>query len=59
MKRKSSGGKAASRRSRKTGASPQHSINPQTHPDATGIDVGAEEFVVAVPPGRCKDPVRT
>jgi transposase len=59
LKRKPSGGKAASRRSRKTGASPQHSINTQTHPDAAGIDVGAEEFVVAVPPGRCKDPVRT
>jgi transposase len=59
MKRKPSGGKAASRRSRKKGASPQQSINTQTHPDAAGIDVGAEEFVVAVPPGRCEEPVRT
>ena len=47
MKRKPSGGKAASRRSRKKGASPQHSINTQTHPDAAGIKVGAEEFGVA------------
>ncbi len=34
-------------------------INTKTQPDAAGIDVGAEEFVVAVPPGRCDDPVRT
>ena len=59
MKRKPSGGKAASRRPSKKGASPQQSINTQTHPDAAGIDVGAEEFVVAVPPGRCEEPVRT
>ncbi len=59
MKRKPSGGKAASRRSPKKCASTQPSINTQTHPDAAGIDVGAEEFVVAVPPGRCEEPVRT
>jgi len=59
MKRKPAGGKAASRRSSKKGASPQQSINTQTHPDAAGIDVGAEEFVVSVPPGRCEEPVRT
>lgn len=59
MKKKAIGKKAASRRSRKKGASPQPSINIQTHPDAAGIDVGAEEFVVAVPPGRCEEPVRT
>ena len=27
-------------------------LNPQTHPDAAGIDIGAEEIYVAVPPGR-------
>lgn len=47
------------RGARKKGASPQHSINTQTHPDAAGIDVGAEVFVVAVPPDRWEDPVRT
>jgi len=59
MKRKPVGGKAAARRPSKKGASPQHSINTQTHPDAPGIDVGAEELVVAVPPGRCEEPDRT
>lgn len=34
-------------------------INPQHHPDAAGIDVGAEECVVALPPGRCEQAVRT
>lgn len=29
-------------------------INTLTHPDAAGIDIGAEELVVAVPPGRCE-----
>jgi transposase len=27
-------------------------LNPQTHPDAAGIDIGAEEILVAVPAGR-------
>jgi transposase len=27
-------------------------LNPQTNPDAAGIDIGAEEILVAVPPGR-------
>jgi transposase len=31
---------------------PAQGINPMMHPDAAGIDVGAEEFVAAVPPGR-------
>jgi transposase len=48
-------GKAASR---KKTASPA-ALDPLTHPDAAGIDVGAEEFVAAVPPGRCADPVRS
>ena len=34
-------------------------INPRHHPDAAGIDVGAEEFVAALPPGRCEQTVRT
>ena len=33
-------------------------INLQTHPHAAGIDVGAGEFVVAVPPGCCTQSVR-
>lgn len=32
--------------------SPAQGINPMMHPDAAGIDAGAEEFVVAVAPGR-------
>jgi transposase len=34
-------------------------INPRHHPDAAGIDVGAEEFLAALPPGRCEATVRT
>jgi hypothetical protein len=59
MKRKPSGGKAVSRRSRQKEASPHACLNIQTHPDAAGIDVGAEEFVVSVPPDRCEVTVRT
>ena len=62
MKTNPSGGKTAKakfRRPRKTTAKPSQAINTQTHPDAAGIDVGAEEFVVAVPIGRCDEPVRT
>ena len=32
---------------------------PVVHPDAAGIDVGAEEVFVAVPPDRATDPVRS
>lgn len=35
------------------------SLNPRHHPDAAGIDVGAEEFVAALPPDRCEQTVRT
>lgn len=59
MKMKPSDGKAASHRPSKKVASAQPSINTRTHPDAAGIDVGAGEFVVAVPPGRCEETVRT
>ena len=34
-------------------------INPRHHPDAAGIDVGAEEFVAALPPDRSEQSVRT
>ena len=34
-------------------------LDPLTHPHAAGIDVGAEEFVAAVPPGRCPETVRS
>lgn len=34
-------------------------INPHFHADAAGIDVGAGEFVAALPPGRCAESVRT
>lgn len=40
-------------------AAPTPAINPLHHPDAAGVDVGAEEFVVALPPGRCEQTVRT
>ena len=35
-------------------------LHPNVHPDAAGIDIGAEELVAAVPPGRCTgDTVRS
>jgi transposase len=34
-------------------------LNPQHHRDAAGIDVGSEEFVAALPPGRSAESVRT
>ena len=37
----------------------QHRINLDTKPDSAGIDIGAEEIVVAIPPDRCLDNVRT
>lgn len=46
--------KQSTRKSRKPGPVPTTppAINTMKHPDAAGIDVGAEEFVVAVPTGR-------
>jgi len=35
------------------------SINTRLYPDSAGIDVGAEEFVVAVPPDRWEQSVRS
>jgi transposase len=37
----------------------QQSINTTAHPDAAGIDIGADEIVVAVPPDRDAQSVRT
>lgn len=52
--------KTKQRRTRKTtGAQNPVTINTMLHPDAAGIDVGAEEFVVAVPPDRCAESVQT
>src|SRR5436190_12450304 len=34
-------------------------LNLQLYPDAAGIDVGAKEFVAALPPGRAENPVAT
>ena len=34
-------------------ASADAALNPTVHPDAAGIDIGAEELMAAVPPGRC------
>ena len=47
-------------RKRKKLAAAQTPLNPTHHPDAAGIDVGAEELVTAVPHGRGEGPyVRT
>ncbi len=47
-------------RQRRKLAATQTPLNVTHHPDAAGIDVGAEELVVAVPPGRGGGPhVRT
>jgi transposase len=40
------------RRTKNKASATQHTIDPRVHPNAAGIDVGAEEMVVAVPPGR-------
>jgi len=60
-KRKPSAGKPGtrSRRGGKTRAASPARLNLSTYPGAAGIDVGAEEFVVAVPADRCDKPVRT
>jgi len=44
---------------RKNKAQPAPAINTQLHPNAAGIDVGAEEFVVAVPADHHPESVRT
>lgn len=40
------------RRGKNKASKSQSAINSTVHPDAGGIDVGAEELVVAIPPGR-------
>ncbi len=50
---------AASGVLRRAASTEATAINIETHPDAAGIDVGAEEFVAAVPRGRCEQPVRS
>lgn len=58
--KKQAAGKPKSRR-KKSPSEPgaAASINPRHHPDAAGVDVGAEEFVAALPPDRCEQTVRT
>ena len=50
---------AKGRKRRNQASKTQHQINNRTHPNAGGIDIGASEIVVAVPPDRCGEPVRT
>ncbi len=48
------------RRAAKQAEDGQPILNTTLHPDAAGIDIGAEELVAAVPPGRCAgDSVRS
>lgn len=43
-----------------TSSSPaRHHVLPTTHANAAGIDIGSRFHVVAVPPDRCSEPVRT
>jgi len=58
--KKQAASKPKSRRKKTTAKqSATPSINPRHHPDAAGIDVGAEGFVAALPPERCEQTVRT
>ena len=53
--------KTRKKRSQKTEvAAHDTALQTTLHPDAAGIDIGAEELVAAVPPGRCAgDTVRS
>ena len=51
--------KQSGRRKKNRASKTQHSINTVAHPDAAGIDIGAEELVVAVPHDRDPQSVRT
>jgi len=51
--------KQPGRRNKNRASKTQHSINTVAHPDAAGIDIGAEELVVAVPHDRDAKSVRT
>ena len=51
--------KQPGRRKKNRASKTQHTINTVAHPDAAGIDIGAEELVVAVPHDRDAQSVRT
>ena len=44
---------------RKSNKKIKHLLDTNLHPDAAGIDIGAEELVAAIPPERSGEPVRT
>jgi transposase len=48
-----------SKRRKERASTTATAINPMLRPDAAGIDIGSAEFVVALPPGRCENWVRT
>ncbi len=48
-----------SRKSSKSKNKTRHLLETEVHPDAAGIDIGAEELVVAIDPVRDDEPVRT
>jgi transposase len=47
------------RRKKNRSSKTQQCINTTAHPDAAGIDIGADEIVAAVPPDRATESVRT
>ena len=51
--------KQAKRRRKNKASATQHQINTGTNPHAAGTDIGADELVVAIPPDRCAENVRT
>ena len=51
--------KQSGRRTKNRASKTQHHINTVANPDAAGIDIGAEELVVAVPHDRDERSVRT
>lgn len=59
MKKKQLTRKVRRTKAKQKPSTKQRSINPQTHPNSAGVDIGAEEFVVAVPPERSEEPIRT
>lgn len=56
---KAAGKGGGRRRQRNRPSKTQHKINTEANPNAAGIDIGATEIVVAVPPDRCAESVRT
>lgn len=59
IKRQDSDGPSPGKRRGNRPSATQHRINVDTRPDSAGIDIGAEEIVVAIPPDRSPDNVRT